>query len=293
MSQKKKIVIFGSSGMLGVELVRRFSMRSDVDVIALSRNTSPRWDASTHAVADVVNGLRLTKTDRVINASGWIPQRAVGTETEQIRAAVLLNVRVLRDLDFTCSKYEIPLLQIGTDCVFAGHDAPYFENSKPDATDLYGRTKIKGEESLRWANLVRCSIIGDSGPFGLLGWFLGQGLGAQVSGYVDAYWNGVSTIAYANLASAWIDNTVEFSRVQHWIPRDYASKFRLLECFSRVFNRPDIAISPAGSPEPRDMRLATHHEIQNKKYWSMAGYNEVPSIEEMVQEFESRSGRDD
>ncbi|MDA9854024.1 sugar nucleotide-binding protein [Aquiluna sp.] len=291
MPPKKKLVILGSSGMLGKELVRRFFERSDFAVIALSRNEKPVWDASKQDISEVLRGLELNEKDRVINASGWIPQRAAGTQREQIRAAELMNVQVVKDLDSACSKSETPLLQIGTDCVFDGLNAPYYEDSKQDATDLYGRTKISGEESLRWANLVRCSIIGDTGPFGLLGWFLARGRGSEVVGYVDATWNGVSTIAFSNLANAWVDNTLEFSPVQHWIPADYASKFQLLGYFSDAFNRQDIVISPARAPEPRDLRLATHYATQNENYWSMAGYNQIPSIEEMVREFVARRAR--
>ncbi len=59
---------------------------------------------------------------------------------------------------------------------FRGASGPYRESDLPDATDLYGRSKLLGEVSAPNCLTLRTSIIGRElgSHHGLLDWFLRQ-----------------------------------------------------------------------------------------------------------------------
>lgn len=271
--------------MLGTAIVAHLCRSPGLDVVEISRGSTPRWDAEKDSVSEVLEELNLTPGDFVVNASGWIPQRSSGNLAMDEHAAKLMNCRVPGDLDSHCGARQIPLLQIATDCVFSGNAGPKFEDSLRDSNDLYALSKICGEDLMEWATLVRCSIVGHHGKSGLFNWLRSQTAGAEVPGYVNHLWNGVSTLAFAKLAMAWISHPEEFKRKQHWIPGDFVSKYQLLKMFSEDLSRTDLSIFEHEHQVARDMRLGTLDFGHNVHLWSMAGYTEVPNVRHLSREF--------
>lgn len=282
---KKKVLLLGSSGMLGSEILGQLGDARHLEVIPMSRNTTPCWNAERDRLEDLIVTLGLKRHDAIINASGWIPQRSTGDETSDQKNAWLMNVVVPRQLDSLAARLDVPLLQIGTDCVFSGLNPPYFESSPRDASDLYGVSKIEGEKNLTASTLVRCSIIGSRGKLGLFNWFQNLPIGQRVVGFSNQFWNGVSTLAFAKLSIAWLTSYEVFPRLQHWLPRNRLSKFDLLKVFARELGRSDLVIEEGNLSVNRDLTLATEDERKNTDYWTMAGYRDVPSIEELCGEF--------
>ena len=273
--------------MLGTAISALLCRSPGMDVFEISRGSKPRWDAERDSVSEVIQELNLTSRDFVVNASGWIPQRSSGNLALDEHAAKLMNCLVPGDLDLICSARQIPLLQIATDCVFSGKSGPKFEDSLRDSNDLYGLSKICGEDLMEWATLVRCSIVGHHGKSGLFNWLRSQPAGAEVLGYVNHLWNGVSTLAFAKLAKAWISHPEEFKRKQHWIPEDFVSKYQLLKMFSEDLSRTDLCLVEHEHHFVRDMRLGTLDSGHNAHLWSMAGYREIPNVRHLSREIVS------
>lgn len=273
--------------MLGTTISTHLRRSPGMEVVEISRGSTPRWDAERDSVSEILEEFDLTPRDFVINASGWIPQRSSGNLAMDEHAAKLMNCLVPGDLDSYCGARQIPLLQIATDCVFSGNAGPKFEDSVRDSNDLYGLSKICGEDLMEWATLVRCSIIGHQGKSGLFNWLRSQKAGAQVLGYVNHLWNGVSTLAFAKLAQSWITYPDEFKRKQHWIPKDFVSKYQLLKMFSEDLSRTDLSILEHEHHSARDMRLGTLDYGHNVHLWSMAGYMEVPNVRHLSGELVS------
>ena len=286
---RPRVLLFGSSGMLGTQILSQLRLEKQIDVIPIARNESTPWNAETDSLKDIFRSLNTTSRDFIINASGWIPQRSAGHEATDHRNAWLMNVVVPKQLDSLAAQFEIPMLQIGTDCVFSGSNAPYFESSKHDAKDLYGASKLEGEKNLSAATIVRTSIIGGDGKSGLFNWFQNLPLGARIVGYTNQVWNGVSTLAFARLSRAWLTNYGAFPRVQHWLPSNRLSKFDLLKTFAKELGRSDLEIERGYLAARRDLTLATRDEDKNSEFWHMAGYEGIPSIEELCVEFIGRT----
>ena len=59
-----------------------------------------------------------------------------------ISSTIYTNALFVHELYDACKMNNIRLIHFSTDCVFSGKGGNYFETDKPDAIDLYGRTKF-------------------------------------------------------------------------------------------------------------------------------------------------------
>jgi dTDP-4-dehydrorhamnose reductase len=144
------------------------------------------------------------------------------------------------------------LVHPSTDCVFDGTRGWYRVDEQPNATDDYGLSKRLGEGCLAFPGVVvlRTSIVGP-GERGLLGWFLRQS--GPVDGWVDHVWNGITTLAWAELAVEAIEGRIE-PGIHQPATQDTITKYDLLRLFGEVFDHP-IEIHPL-STAPCDRSLA-------------------------------------
>jgi dTDP-4-dehydrorhamnose reductase len=146
--------------------------------------------------ASLAQALDRSRPEVVVNCVGLIKQRPDGQDPEQ---TILANSLVPHRLARLCAEREARLVQISTDCVFSGTTGGYTEESVPDATDFYGRSKLLGEVTDGDAVTLRTSIIGPEigHGLGLVAWFLRQS--GSVTGYRKAIFSGVPTVELARI----------------------------------------------------------------------------------------------
>lgn len=279
-----RFVVLGSTGMLGSELVR-VARLSGLEVLATSREQEPRFDAFRQPFLDFAKQIELSEQDFVVNAIGWIPQKASGDVLVDRRDAYLLNNSLLADLSSAQKIVGFRWLQIGTDCVFSGKLGRYSETSFKDAGDLYGQSKIEGESHCTSSILVRSSIIGPDkrSNAGLYAWFKSQQGKTAIPGYQNHLWNGVTTTAFARLAAGLAKSEVS-QMCQHWLPSDVVSKAQLLSLFAENLGFADDAVEATENPLEVNRSLITNNQEQNRQLWRLAGYDGVPRISELVSE---------
>jgi hypothetical protein len=111
-----------------------------------------------------------------------------------------------------------------------------------------------------------------------------MGEGAKVRGYSNSLWNGVSTFAFARLAIGIHSRRTFEPGTYHWIPRDKVSKYELLTIFSHFLGDASM-IAKWQLPVAVDRTLATCRPQLNRELWKLAGYDTVPSIEDLCREF--------
>lgn len=154
----------------------------------------------------------------VINGIGSIPQK-----TNDFRVNYELP-------EFLGGLPNIKVVHPGTDCE---HDNSAYGVSKFLASYIcrnYKNTKI-----------IQTSIIGfDQNSVSLLSWSLSQK--DSVDGYVDAYWNGVTTLKWAEKCLELILNWNNFKK-NTVICSEGISKFDLLKTIYKVFGR-DVYVNP-------------------------------------------------
>lgn len=278
MIDKPRIAVLGASGMLGSMLVEYLSQF--YQVVAMARTLPPSNNGWRYFDTD--SPMDFADCDYIINAIGAIPQKKPSIYTYSV-----VNVLFPLRLSQYAKQHGIKVIQIATDCVYSGETGNYTEDMPHDDTTQYGLSKSLGEAS-NFINL-RCSIIGH-GPhddYSLLGWFLNQPKGAEVSGYTNHQWNGLTTLHFAKICQAVIESrkTWEWLHpVQHIVPKGSASKYELL-CYFRECFRPDITVMPVSPDKAVDRTLATIYPEVNRQLWQAAGYLNPPSIVCMEKEY--------
>jgi dTDP-4-dehydrorhamnose reductase len=139
------------------------------------------------------------------------------------------------------NKYHFRLIHISTDCIFSGLKGNYAENDTPDATDLYGKTKLLGEINYKNAVTIRTSVIGHevSTTQGLLDWFLSQS--GVVKGFEKAIFSGLTNIELAKIIYKTIIPNYNLKGIYH-ISGETISKYRLLLIIKKIYNMKNIVI---------------------------------------------------
>jgi dTDP-4-dehydrorhamnose reductase len=275
-----RVIITGSTGMLGSAMVSEFSKKSNLVILELPRQ---KFNIGTDKFSKYILDF---KPNFVINCSGVISHKFKTTEANSIRNAFIVNSLFPQELDELASRHNFRVIQIATDCVFNGAKGDYIESDPKDAIDLYGISKSLGEiKSSNFLNL-RCSIIGHekNSQHSLLEWFLSNSRNSQVVGYTNRTWNGITTLAFAKIVLGIVSSSEWKNGTHHILPQDKISKYDLLKTIAAVYKREDISINPGLHPETGDFSLATLDRMRNSKYWELGGYDEIPTIHKLAEQ---------
>jgi dTDP-4-dehydrorhamnose reductase len=240
-----KVLIIGSTGMLGNAAIRLLSENSDWQVFGTARSDSARRlfrpDIASRMIfgLDVENYDSLTKTisqirpNVVVNCVGLVKQLASAEEPLQ---AIPVNALLPHRMAQLCELVGSRLVHISTDCVFSGAKGMYTEADSPDAKDLYGRSKFLGEVDYPHAVTLRTSIIGHEldGARSLIGWFLSQT--GCVKGYKRAIFSGLPTVEIARVLRDHVIPYPELHGVYH-VSAEPISKFDLLSLVAQTYEK--------------------------------------------------------
>ncbi len=152
------ILIFGSTGQLGGELVTACEAAGRWKVHALSHGELEICD--TVAVRTAIEALRPWA---VLNATA--DNRVAAAETDPA-SAFSVNTIAVASLARACQKTNCLLVHFSTDYVFDGKSArPYEETDAPAPLNLYGLSKFTGEEAIRLIHPRHC-ILRTCGLYG-------------------------------------------------------------------------------------------------------------------------------
>ncbi len=138
-----KVLVAGAAGQLGRAL-RTALPSAGHELVAAdhARLDVSDLDATRALVA-------AERPDAVVNAAAWTD--VDGAEADPDGAA-RVNTDGARNLALAATEANAELVQVSTDYVFDGEtDAPYDENAATRPLQVYGRTKLAGEEAVREA----------------------------------------------------------------------------------------------------------------------------------------------
>lgn len=295
---KQGVVILGCTGMLGSMMLDFFVRSHEFDIIAICRNHKdgkllknkyPKVDfrkldvekASLKGMMDVTRD-----ADWLINAIGITKPYIHDDNPEEVQKAILVNSFFPHLLASVAKNTDSKVIQIATDCVYSGQKGQYVETDHHDALDVYGKTKSLGEVFGDRIYHLRCSIIGPQlkEHNSLMDWLLCQPKGAEVSGFTNHKWNGITTLHFAKICLGIIKKGADLPYIQHIVPADSINKSGLLKTIAREFRCNDIVINEIEAPTAVDRTLLTENAKLNKKLWQFAGYDTLPSIQRMVRE---------
>lgn len=241
--KKHTILVLGASGMLGNAVLRYFVEHGVHEVFGTVRSESARRLLPANIQGRVIARgsiddpdalIELFDTVRptvVINCIGLVKQLQEGNSP---LSAIPINSVLPHRLAKLCSFAQARLVHLSTDCVFSGRKGFYSESDTPDASDVYGRTKLIGEVDYPHAITLRTSIIGHelNGCSSLVGWFLAQT--GSVRGFSKAVFSGFPTVEIARIIDQYVLPNPQLHGLYH-LSSDPIDKYHLLKLVAEIY----------------------------------------------------------
>ena len=147
------------------------------EVVGFARSKSDLLDNTINGDASDISlikqAIEVGKYDAVINCIGLLNQFAENNKA----MAILLNSYLPRYLVEVTKDTKTKVIHMSTDCVFAGNDGPYYEDTLPNGVTFYDRSKAMGEINNDKDLTFRNSIVGPdikASGIGLFNWFMAQ-----------------------------------------------------------------------------------------------------------------------
>jgi dTDP-4-dehydrorhamnose reductase len=281
----RKVLVLGSTGMLGSAVTRALQERAH-EVITASRSTGIKFDAVNLDTENLLKAAGLQGGDFVVNCVGLTKSRINEASMTSRILAVKLNIDFPDDLARSAEQAGVNVIQAATDCVFSGLAGGYSESSAHDALDVYGKTKSLGETPSPNVMHLRCSLIGpEIGSSSLFfEWVRQRPVRAQINGHNNHFWNGLSSLAFGKVVSGIIKEDLFKSGVQHLVPSNQVTKDELVRLELAALGRDDAQVTSKKDEHTIDRTLRTNGHDFNEQLFLAAGYEKIPTIQEMVLE---------
>lgn len=270
-----KILILGAGGMLGSTLFRLLPNFGHEVYGTLRQSKLSQYINSSFANPgnlifniDVLNSDQLSlaisqvNPDIIINCIGIIKQLDIANDPLYV---IPINSLLPHRLSELAERFKAKLIHISTDCVFDGKKGNYSESDKPNADDLYGKSKELGEVKDKPHVLtLRTSLIGHElhSSHSLVDWFLSQS--EQVNGYTKAIFSGLTTMEIAKVIHNHIIPNIGFYGL-YQLAVDPISKYDLLLLIKEIYGK-DTQIVPTDS-------FIMDRSLKAEKFQKDFGYN--------------------
>lgn len=243
------------------------------DVIGFARSMSKLLDKTILGDASnfpfVKGVIEEGAFDAVINCIGLLNQFAENNKP----MAILLNSYLPHYLVEITAPLPTKVIHMSTDCVFAGNNGPYYEDSFPNGPSFYDRTKALGEvnddKNLTFRNSIIGPDIKESG-IGLFNWFMKQA--GPIKGFTGAIWTGVTTLTLAKAMEAAL--SVNLTGLYNLVNNESINKFELCALFNKYFKGGAVEII-------QDNKLQLDKSLRHKRQDFPFV---VPSYEKQVEE---------
>jgi dTDP-4-dehydrorhamnose reductase len=262
----KKILVTGSSGLLGLNL--SLSLAGKYEVVGIIHRdelkgapflvivTDLSWDHEAEKIIERFHPDMIIHTAAMANVDicESKPQRA-----QQVNAVLPGTLAQLSQ------KHSIPLLHISTDAVFDGEEGDYSECDAANPISVYSRTKYEGEQNVAHENpgaiIARVNFFGWSlrGDRSLAEFFAYKLLSNEpVNGFMDVFF---CTLHVSQLISVLMEMLEKgLSGLYHVVSQTGMSKYDFGVSISRQFGIKEdlvkpISVKEAGLKAPRSLNL--------------------------------------
>jgi len=135
---KKNILIIASKGMLAFDLISQLKNQG-IEPICFAKD-----EIDITIENQIIEKISSIKPEIIINCAAYTN---VDLAESNIEKAYEVNAEGVKNLALLCKKIDIPLVHISTDYIFDGRkNSPYLETDKTNPLNIYGKSKLKGEE---------------------------------------------------------------------------------------------------------------------------------------------------
>ena len=252
-----KVLILGSTGMLGSAVGKYFQNNKNFNTILTFRNKEVSYGKNSIFFDAINTPLEdLPQTDYLINCVGVIKPFIEKNNKDSIYINSLFPHKLA---DF-CESKNTKMMHITTDCVFSGKDGKYTEESLHDCLDSYGKSKSLGEP--KNCMTIRTSIIGEEihKNASLIEWAKSM-KNKKVNGFTNHLWNGITTKHYSEICEKIILENIHSKSLFHVHSND-VTKLEMLKLISSRLNL-NLNIQPTEAKEVCDRTLRTLKELNS------------------------------
>lgn len=243
---KKKILILGSTGMLGRMISYVFSQNPTFFVIQTSRESGD-YTFSIKASRKDLNEILNKNQDIsfIINCIGE-------TQSKNKKILEKVNGWFPNELSVFAESNKIPVIHISTDGVFGIYQKNVTEKTKPTPSDEYGKSKLAGEINSSYVLNIRTSLLGFSPDkkTGLLEFIL-QSKNKSINGFINQSWTGATVLQVARLCE-WVVSENKFYTIRkkthiiHFVPLGPITKYTIIKEFVEIKKLPIQIIKAQG-----------------------------------------------
>ena len=267
-----KVLILGSTGLLGSTILKYFSIKSNFKCFGTIRKSSDKKKLK------YINKVKLYKVDfdksrslrkvfsmikpnLVINCIGVVKQVLNNNMNSEIIRVNSFLPHYLSEL--ANENNEIRFIHFSTDCVFSGLKGRYLESDVTDAKDIYGVSKMLGEVDKSNTLTLRTSIIGQElqTNYSLLNWFLSQK--KQIKGYKNAIFSGLTAPEIARVIHNYVIPNKKIRGIYHLSGKPI-SKYDLLYILKKIYKK-KIKIVP-------DLKIKINRSLNSNLFQKATGY---------------------
>ena len=278
-----RVLILGSTGLLGSTILKYFSIKSNFECFGTIRKSSDKKKLK------YINKVKLYKVDfdksrslrkifnmikpnLVINCIGVVKQVLNNNMNSEIIRVNSFLPHYLSELANENNK--IRFIHFSTDCVFSGLKGRYLESDFTDAKDIYGVSKMLGEVDNLNTLTLRTSIIGQElkTNYSLLNWFLSQK--KQIKGYKNAIFSGLTAPEIASVIHNYVMPNKKIRGIYHLSGKPI-SKYDLLCILKKIYKK-KIKIVP-------DLKIKINRSLNSNLFQKVTGYK-PPTWNKLIEE---------
>jgi dTDP-4-dehydrorhamnose reductase len=248
--RKKRLLVTGASGLLGINLTLQQSKQYDViGVINHTSLTGVPFEVHTADLAQPGEAARLvegTRPDLVVNCAALAIVDRCEKEPD---LAQQLNADMPEELAAVCGRVGIPFVHISTDALFDGSKGDYNEQDQPNPINQYALSKLAGDEAVLSAypqalvarvNFFGWSLLGKRSLAEFFYYSLSQN--QPVKGFTDVFFCPMEVNDLADALVAMVEK--ELSGLYHVFSPQSVSKYDFANLLARQFGFDETLISP-------------------------------------------------
>lgn len=279
-----RILILGADGMIGHKLAQNLENDFDLTVtsrkkiykedLGLIRSSIKNIDLYKENFYQLLDSL---KPDIIINCAGITIRRGV---EKNLAETNYINSLLPHKLDYWSERNGKKLIHFSTDCVYDGLKGNYLDNEAPNATDIYGKSKAKGEINNSNSLTIRTSIIGREifNHTELFEWLCSM-KNKEVEGYSNVLYSGITNVWIGQIINKLISDNINISGILN-ISSNPISKFDLLIKLSHAFNL-NITVKT-------NSKFKSNKVLISKKFTEITGIK-TPEWDDLILEFKKDS----
>lgn len=277
-----RVLVTGTTGMLGAEVVRTLGSDARFEVYGLGRRTTPVLPASRQVIADLADPQSIQLPD-------WQPDFIIHTAALTDLGLCERDPQLAERVHVESSKVLAALVKtsgcffyVSTDSVFDGDKGGYTETSTPNPLNVYAATKLRGEVAVQnTANksiILRTNIYGAHHPRGksLAEWALAElTAGKKINGFPDIFFNAVYTGQLAEVIRDLMMGNVSFP-VLNIASSETISKYEFLRRIAVALRVNESLVEARPSSDfPSALKRPTNTSLDTKL---LSGFHAVPTF---------------